>query len=192
MNYDEKFYLLNSILYEYKEQFNIIDFDLFIDALINASNVSKYLGIPDYKLSKQVKLIWPSRPKGKLLNFVLGLAEYKNCTKCLNYLPRTYFRLNKYNSDGLNPFCKGCHSYTTGITQANRQANYRAAKLKRTPAWADLDKIKEFYDNCPRGYHVDHIVPLQGEHISGLHIETNLQYLPAIDNIKKGNKFNPE
>lgn len=190
MNYDEKFSLLNSILYEYKEQFSIIDFNLFIDALINASNISKYLGISDYKLSKQIKLIWPSRPKGKLLNFVLGLAEYKNCTKCLNYLPRAYFRLNKYNSDGLNPFCKKCHSDTTGITQANRQANYRAAKLKRTPAWANLDKIKEFYDNCPRGYHVDHIIPLQGEYVSGLHIETNLQYLPAIDNIKKGNRFN--
>lgn len=189
MNYDEKFSLLSSILYEYRDKFRLIGIDDFIEALISSTNVSNYLGISDYKLSKQVKLIWPKRPKGKLLNFVLGLAEYKNCTKCNNYLPREEFRSNRYNSDGLNPFCKECHSITTGETQAGRQANYRASKLQRTPPWADLNKIKDIYDNCPEGYHVDHIIPLNGKFISGLHIETNLQYLPAIDNIRKGNKF---
>lgn len=189
MNYDEKFSLLHSILHEYSSDFSVIDLDLFIDALINATNVSKYLCISDSKLSKQIKAIWPNRPKGKLLNFVLSLAEYKNCTRCSSYLPRAQFRLNKYNPDGLNPFCKHCHSATTGVSQAGRQANYRASKLQRTPQWANLDKIKEIYNNCPEGYHVDHIIPLQVEFISGLHVENNLQYLTARENCSKGNKF---
>ena len=65
----------------------------------------------------------------------------------------------------------------------------RALKLKATPKWANLDKIKEIYNNCPDGYHVDHIIPLQGKNICGLHIETNLQYLPASENVKKSNKY---
>jgi hypothetical protein len=58
-----------------------------------------------------------------------------------------------------------------------------------TPKWANLDKIKEIYMNCPKGYHVDHIIPLQGVGICGLHVENNLQYLPAIENIRKGNRL---
>jgi len=70
-----------------------------------------------------------------------------------------------------------------------RAAKRRAAKLQRTPSWANLDKIKEIYRTCPEGYHVDHIVPLQGELVSGLHVENNLQHLPASENLAKGNTF---
>lgn len=73
------------------------------------------------------------------------------------------------------------------------QKAYRAARKKRvkqaTPIWADLEAITEFYKNCPKGYHVDHIIPLFGKIVSGLHIANNLQYLPAKENLKKGNKF---
>lgn len=68
-------------------------------------------------------------------------------------------------------------------------ANRRAMKLKATPSWANLNKIKEIYLNCPKGYHVDHIIPLCGETVTGLHVENNLQYLKAEENIKKGNKL---
>jgi len=68
-------------------------------------------------------------------------------------------------------------------------AKRRASKLQQTPKWADLKAIEEFYKNCPNGYHVDHIIPLQGKNVRGLHILENLQYLPAIENIKKGNKY---
>lgn len=69
------------------------------------------------------------------------------------------------------------------------EAKRRARKLKRTPNWSNLQKIQEIYNNCPKGYHVDHIIPLKGEKVSGLHVEDNLQYLPATENIQKGNKY---
>lgn len=70
-----------------------------------------------------------------------------------------------------------------------RNAKRRAATLNRTPKWSDISSIEEFYKNCPEGYHVDHIIPLQGKNVSGLHVLKNLQYLPARDNLSKGNKF---
>lgn len=70
-------------------------------------------------------------------------------------------------------------------------AKYRADKLSQTPKWLtqqQLDEIKRIYLNCPKGFHVDHIVPINGTNVRGLHTPWNLQYLPALDNMKKSNK----
>lgn len=64
----------------------------------------------------------------------------------------------------------------------------RAAKLQRTPAWADLKAIEAFYATCPEDMEVDHIVPLRGRRVSGLHVLHNLQYLPKHENMLKGNR----
>lgn len=63
------------------------------------------------------------------------------------------------------------------------------AEIRQRPKWADTQKIREIYVNRPDGFHVDHIIPLRGKTVSGLHVETNLQYLPAIENMKKHNTF---
>lgn len=69
---------------------------------------------------------------------------------------------------------------------------YSNARKKRVrhciPKWADQEAIKQFYLNCPKGMVVDHIIPLKGDLISGLHLEDNLQYLTYTENAKK-NKF---
>lgn len=63
----------------------------------------------------------------------------------------------------------------------------RKAHVKRmTPAWADLVEIAAFYKACPKGMHVDHIIPLRGKNATGLHVTKNLQYLTAKANMSKG------
>lgn len=71
-------------------------------------------------------------------------------------------------------------------------ARRRAAKLCRTPPWADLEAIKQFYIECPEDMTVDHIIPLQGKRVSGLHVFENLQYLTPSKNCSKSNHFDPE
>jgi hypothetical protein len=66
-----------------------------------------------------------------------------------------------------------------------------AAKRNRTPPWSDLGAIKKIYDACPEGMHVDHIVPLMGDAVSGLHVPENLQYLTPEDNYAKSNSWVP-
>ena len=68
-------------------------------------------------------------------------------------------------------------------------AKRRASELLRTPTWSEQELIRKFYMNVPKGYHVDHIIPLQGETVSGLHVRDNLQYLTASENCSKKNKF---
>ena len=57
-----------------------------------------------------------------------------------------------------------------------------------TPKWVDIEAIANIYANRPEGYHVDHIIPLKGKEVSGLHVPWNLQYLPAKVNMAKRNK----
>lgn len=72
---------------------------------------------------------------------------------------------------------------------AFRAKLYRTRKQQQCPSWANIEAIKQIYLTCPNGYHVDHIVPLKGKLVSGLHVETNLQHLPAKENMQKRNKY---
>lgn len=75
-------------------------------------------------------------------------------------------------------------------------AKRRVVKLQRTPPWADqaailavYAKAKSISDSTGVMHHVDHIIPLQGDLVSGLHVHTNLQVLPWRDNVMKRNRF---
>ena len=66
-------------------------------------------------------------------------------------------------------------------------SNMRRAKiLQQTPPWADLEKIKQIYLTCPKGYEVDHIHPLSK---GGLHVHYNLQHLTIHENRTKSSKL---
>ncbi|MEX0827643.1 MAG: helix-turn-helix domain-containing protein [Haliea sp.] len=64
------------------------------------------------------------------------------------------------------------------------------------PPWADRNAIREIYEEARRisretgtAHHVDHVIPICGETVCGLHVPENMQILPASENIKKRNKF---
>lgn len=65
-------------------------------------------------------------------------------------------------------------------------ANYRVKLKNQTPEDVDRIAIKEFYDNCPLGHEVDHIIPISK---GGLHVLENLQYLTITENRRKGSKI---
>jgi hypothetical protein len=67
-------------------------------------------------------------------------------------------------------------------------------KLRRVPPWADLEAIatvyaqaKEIETNTGVAQHVDHVFPLQGKTVSGLHVAENLRIVPATVNLTKHN-----
>ena len=82
---------------------------------------------------------------------------------------------------------------------AKSGAKRKAAKLQRTPSWLtdiDFERISNEYSLAAlltkltkSSWHVDHIIPLQGKMVSGLHVPGNLRVLPAKENISKSNKF---
>jgi hypothetical protein len=59
----------------------------------------------------------------------------------------------------------------------------------RIPKWGQ-EGILKFYKNCPKNRVVDHIIPLCGRKVSGLHVIWNLQYLTKRQNVKKANTAN--
>ena len=90
-----------------------------------------------------------------------------------------------------------------GALNADRRvaslAMRRATLLNATPSWANKFFIAEAYrlaklreKICGGKWHVDHIVPLASKLVCGLHIEQNLQVIPGIENIAKGNRRWPD
>lgn len=84
-----------------------------------------------------------------------------------------------------------------GVVNANTAKRF-AAKMNATPLWANAFFIEEAYDLAQRrsaltgmAWHVDHVVPLRSKIVSGLHVECNLQVIPAGPNIRKSNRFSP-
>jgi hypothetical protein len=76
------------------------------------------------------------------------------------------------------------------------RAKRRAALLNATPLWADAKAIEYLYKqatilskNNLKKYEVDHIIPLQGKTVSGLHVPWNLQIIPTTENRSKGNRI---
>ena len=77
-------------------------------------------------------------------------------------------------------------------------ANYKAAKLQATPRWANLKNMACWYRIAQRmteltgvAYHIDHVIPLQGKLVSGLHVETNFAMITASANSQKSNSYTP-
>jgi hypothetical protein len=77
-----------------------------------------------------------------------------------------------------------------------RVAKRRAVARQAEPLWANAALIKLLYatrqyltEQTGELWHIDHVVPLQGRNVCGLHVHFNLRVVPAKVNLAKGNKF---
>lgn len=94
-------------------------------------------------------------------------------------------------------FTKSAMWRKTNPEKSRAQVNHRRKNLRvAQPIWADKFLISEIYHLAAirttiTGFewHVDHIVPLQGKNVCGLHVENNLQVIPATQNLQKSNKY---
>jgi len=133
----------------------------------------------------------------------------KQCTRCKEYKALSEFSKDPGTKDGFFYFCKLCNRLNSQKYYKNNKLRYdvrdakrRADKMQRTPRWIKDVFVKEIsviYNRAKlikkftgESWHVDHIVPLKGEKVSGLHVPWNLQLLPAAENLAKSNKFSPQ
>ena len=67
---------------------------------------------------------------------------------------------------------------------------FRLRKIHKKP-----NKLHTYCIACEKEYNkkyredVDHIIPLKGKQVCGLHVENNLRIIPYKENLRKGNKY---
>ena len=167
-----------------------------------------------YSEENIAKLKEEAREKGKQEREERLAAGVKTCGLCKEELPLSQFHTRtRKKKDGYSykapyPYCKTCrrvenrkHDNTpTGKARKKRSTALRDRRSRQaTPKWLTAEQRKQIVDiyehmrDCRavtgEDYHVDHIVPLRGDNICGLHVPWNLQVLPAYINISKSNSF---
>ena len=144
---------------------------------------------------------WQAKNKHKVLQAVdkykktEKFKEYREKNKNIKNLQIKEWHLN--NKNRVKKLNKEYHERNKGNPEylAKRryhEAKRRAIKLNATPKWLTVEQrqaIKDIYMNCPKGFEVDHIFPLRGETVCGLHVPENLQYLKREENRSKGNRI---
>ena len=134
--------------------------------------------------------------------------ETKKCTCCLQELSLLSFHKDKTTKTGYETTCKSCTSKRNkkwvrenkGLSQAkSRLKEIRKMSGNRVPHWlteSDLLAMKCIYQvaamrnvNSDIRWSVDHIIPLNGKTVCGLHVPSNLQVIPLSENLSKRNKY---
>lgn len=126
-------------------------------------------------------------------------GKYNLCIQCRKLKDAEFHAKHKVKRN------VSCHKHYEDNKAAYfaKAKDRHTAKINRRPAWADYQAIKEIYQDCidinlnakaagcSESFVVDHIVPLQGELVSRLHVENNLQIITAKENAVKYNKYTP-
>lgn len=117
---------------------------------------------------------------------------YKNNPDKQTVRHRKYYASNTIKINSKNKKYYKEHKAEKLAHVRKRQANI----LKAVPKWADLEKIAEIYKQREKisretgiSHHVDHIIPLKGKNVCGLHVEYNLQIISAEQNLRKSTKI---
>ena len=146
------------------------------------------------------------KPKAVAINtYLLFLYGYLYCNTCNSILPFDNFYKNTTSWTGYKHYCICCqkllrdNEHSRKYIKNNRDkytaylAKYRAKKLNATPKWLtakQLEEIQQIYTKARElGLEVDHIIPLQGKNVCGLHVPWNLQLLTRQQNASKSNKI---
>ena len=133
-----------------------------------------------------------------------GLTAH--CKDCIAIRNQKYYKLNKeqiaehYQINKVEILSQQRQYYNVNKDKSNAKvAKRRASKICATPDWLtqiDRDEIRELYEVAQafklytgEEYHVDHIIPLKGKDVCGLHVPWNLQVIPAKENLSKSNKL---
>jgi len=114
------------------------------------------------------------------------IKEYRKKNKeTLNLKSKNWKISNKKKVSEYNKF------YTETNPEIVKRKNLKryAAKKNRLLNCDDNVDMLNIIKSCPEGYAIDHIIPLQGKNVSGLHVSWNLQYLTKSENSSKSNKF---
>ena len=141
---------------------------------------------------KAIKKAYNEKNKEKIKECVK--AYYEANKEKIKAYKKAYYETNKEEKKAYDKAYKQANKGKVNALTAKR----KASKLQRTPSWLtkeDLAEIEDIYRMAKRRsevegieYHVDHIIPLQGRNISGLHVPSNLQILRATENLRKSNK----
>jgi hypothetical protein len=152
---------------------------------------------------KEAKAAKGRKPKKKWSEYsveqrVGWLKKYKTANK--EIISERSKQYSEKNKEAIKARSK-IYRQNTKDVQAEYVRRRQAAKMQRTPSWLTEDDIwvmREAYklaklrtEMSGFSWHVDHILPLQGKEVSGLHVPENLQVIPWLDNLKKHNKVNP-
>jgi hypothetical protein len=137
---------------------------------------------------------FPEKQKGRNKHYMWFLESrgLKYCSTCLEVLKLSEFHNNNCKKDNKQGKCISCYSLEQKENPERWRAyaaNRRSRELNASPSWADTLGILQFYLDCPENMQVDHIIPLKGEVVSGLHVLENLQYLSPRDNMSKSNTY---
>lgn len=117
-----------------------------------------------------------------------------HCKKCRNEYRMSRPRSKNYKQTNLDSYYRNPEPYR--VARAKR----RASELQRIPKWADPEFESFFFREAYElaklleeatgvKHELDHIVPLQGETVSGFHVSYNIQVIPQHENRSKGNKL---
>lgn len=135
------------------------------------------------------KLDWRERNPERVK--ALKLAEQKRNRASANARNRRYAETHRQELAAKN----AAWAKANPAKASAKTMRYLAAKLKATPPWADHTKINRAYELCAEyrakgiDCHVDHIIPLQGKRVCGLHVQGNFQILGRGPNQSKSNRF---